>query len=140
MEYGDVIWADGNIGDLDKLDTAHKNVARVVMGATARYDTSTLMNDVAWPMLVSRRRIHRLTMFYQIVNGLSPPYLRDLLPARVGERSRYNMRTGQNFTVPLCRTNTYLPIYDDRMEQVRKFENVQLARMRIGCTQITIIP
>ena len=54
-----------------------RNAARVVTGATARCDTSTLMNDVAWPtMLVSRRRIHRLTMFYQIVNGLSPPYLR----------------------------------------------------------------
>ena len=98
-----------------------KNAARVVTGATARCDTSTLMNVVAWPMLVSRRKIHRLTMFYQIVNGLSPPYLRDLLPARVGERSRYNMRTGQNFTVPLCRTNKiFLPKYDDRMEQVRK--------------------
>ena len=73
-----------SIGDLDKLDMAHKNAARVVTEATARCDTSTLMNDVAWPMLASRRRIHRLTMFYQIVNGLSPPYLRDLLPARVG--------------------------------------------------------
>ena len=169
MEYGDVIWAGGNIGDLDKLDMAQKNAARVVMGATARCDTSTLINDVAWPMLASRRRIHRLTMFYQIVNDLSPPYLRDLLPARVGERSRYNMRTGQNFTVPLCRTNTYLksffpytmtewnrlensvtnaptlssfksrykpnPTYKNNLFYYGpRFENVQLARMRIGCS------
>ena len=170
MEYGDVIWAGGNIGDLDKLDM-QKNAARVVTGATARCDTSTLMNDVAWPMLASRRRIHRLTMFYQIVNGLSPPYLRDLLPARVGERSRYNMRTGQNFTVPLCRTNTYLksffpytmtewnrlensvtnaptlssfksrckpnPTYKNNLFYYGpRFENVQLARMRIGCSSL----
>ena len=124
MEYGDVIWAGGNNGDLDKLDMAHKNAARVVTGATARCDTSTLMNDVAWPMLVSRRRIHRLTMFYQVANGLSPPYLRDLLPARVGERSRYNMRTGHNFTVPLCRTNTYVKyVFTYTMTEWNRLEN-----------------
>ena len=111
MEYGDVVWAGGNNGDLDTLDMAQNNAARVVTGATARCDTSTLMNDVAWSMLVSRRRIHRPTMFYQIINGLSPTYLRDLLAARVGERSRYNMRIAQNSTVPLCRTNTYLKYF-----------------------------
>ena len=47
MEYGDVIWTGGNNGDLDKLDMAQTNAARVVTGATARCDTSTLMNDVA---------------------------------------------------------------------------------------------
>ena len=61
-----------------------KDAARVVTGATARYSTALLMEDVGWPSLQSRRKQHQLTLFYKIVNGLSPPYLTTLLPGRVG--------------------------------------------------------
>ena len=59
-----------------------------------------------------------------MVNGVAPPYLCDLLLARVGERTRYNMRTGQNFTVPFCRTNTYLKsLFPSTMTELNRLEN-----------------
>jgi len=106
-----------------------------------------------------------------MVNGLSPPYLSNLLPSRVGNRSRYPLRTSDNFTVPICRTNIFLRSFLpatatewNRLENYIKnaptlsvfkarckpksqyrnslfyygprWENVQLARMRIGCSNL----
>ena len=107
MEYGDVIWAGGNQTDLERLDMIQKDAARVVTGATARCSTELLSIDVSWPSLQSRRRYHRLHLFYKIVNGLSPPYLRGLLPVRVADRARYALRTSINYTVPMCKTNSF---------------------------------
>jgi hypothetical protein len=46
MEYGDVVWAGGNIGDLEKLESIQIDAARVITGATARCSTSLLFKDV----------------------------------------------------------------------------------------------
>ena len=107
MEYGDVVWDGGFATDLERLEKIQKDAARVVTGATARCNSELLMRDVAWPSLAARRRSHKLTLFYKMVNGLSPPYLKNLLPTRVGVRSRYALRTEHNFTVPYCKTNTF---------------------------------
>ncbi len=72
MEYGDIVWAGGNITDLNKLEMVQKSAARIVTGATARCSTDRLMEDVGWPSLSSRRRDHRLTLFYKIVSNDGP--------------------------------------------------------------------
>jgi hypothetical protein len=107
LEYADVAWAFSNQADFQKLDMIKKDAARVVTGATARCNTHSLMIDVGWPSLASRRRVHQLALFYQIVNGLSPPYLRCLLPQRVSERTRYVLRTSNHLSTPASRTNTF---------------------------------
>ncbi len=104
MEYGDIVWAGGNITDLNKLEMVQKSAARIVTGATARCSTDRLMEDVRWPSLSSRRRDHRLTLFYKIVNGLSRPYLNDLLPDQVGNKARYALRRSTDYIIPMCRT------------------------------------
>ena len=43
----------------------------------------------------------------QIVNGLSPPYLRCLLPQRVSKRTRYVLRTSNHLSTPASRTNMF---------------------------------
>ena len=63
--------------------------------------------DVGWPSLQSRRKQHQLTLFYKIVNGLSPPYLTTLLYGRVGERTRYALLSSHKLTQPMCRTQIY---------------------------------
>ena len=171
MEYGDAIWAGGNQTDLDRLEMVQKDAARVVTGATARCSTALLMKDVAWAPLQSRRRSHRLTLFFKIVNGLSPPYLCELLPTRVADGMIYALRTSQDFRVPVCRTNSFkssfLPnavIEWNGLDQnirnetsLRRFKNkctvhreranslyyygprslnVQMARLRIGCSNL----
>jgi hypothetical protein len=171
MEYGDAIWAGGNQTDLDRLEMVQKDAARVVTGATARCSTALLMKDVAWPSLQSRRRSHRLALFYKIVNGLSPPYLCELLPIRVAGRMRYALRTSHDFRVPVCRTNIFMrsfmpntvmewnrldhdirnaislerfknkcSVHRERANSLYYYGprslNVQMARLRIGCSNL----
>jgi len=171
MEYRDAIWAGGDQPDLDRLEMVQKDAARVVTGATARCSTVLLMKDVTWALLQSTRRSHRLTLFYKIVNGLSPPYLSELLPTRVADRMRYALRTSQDFIMPVCRTNafnsSFLPNivmeYNGLDQDIRneisrsrlknkcrvhreranslyyygpRFLNVQIARLRIGCSNL----
>ena len=78
MEYAGLVWAGGNITDLDRLEMVQKDAARVVTGATARCSTTLLMGDTGWLTLSCIRRNHRLALFYQIINGLSPPYQGDI--------------------------------------------------------------
>ena len=108
MECGDAISADDNQTDLERLEMVQKDAAWVVTGATVRCSTVLLMKDVAWAPLQSRRRSYRLTLFYKIVNGLSPPYLpvMGFLPTRVADRMRYALHTSQDFRMPVCRTNS----------------------------------
>ena len=79
----------------------------MVTGATARCNTELLERDVGWESLASRRRSHRLVMFYKIVNGLSPPYLNALIPRTAGARAGYALRNSKNFTVPACRLQSF---------------------------------
>ena len=52
-------------------------------------------------------------MMYKITHNLTPDYLRQLLPPRVQERSRYLLRNPNNFIVPATRKtgyfNSFLP-------------------------------
>ena len=98
MEYADVLWAGATQSDLAKLDRIQLEAARVVTGATARCNTSALLNDVNWLTLSERRRRHRLCLFFKIVNGLSPPYLLNIMPSTVRARSKYNLRSADNIS------------------------------------------
>ena len=60
MEDGDIVWAGGNIGDLEKLVSIQVDAAWVVTGATARCSTNLLIGDVGWLTLASRRRANRI--------------------------------------------------------------------------------
>ena len=89
MENGDTGWAGGNIGDLERLESTQLDAARAVTSATARFSTSPLIEDVGWPTVGSRRGVHRLTLYYKIVNLLSPQYLINLIHQHVHGRTRY---------------------------------------------------
>ena len=171
MEYADVVWAGSNHADLTRLDSIQKDAARVVTGATARCNTELLGRDVGWQSLAERRRHHRLVLFYKTVNGLSPPYLSDLLPRRTRERTRYVLRTAEEFTRPFCRLlsfsrsfipdtaeawnkldwvvknvprlslfqskltgNTVRPRKNPLFYAGARFDNVNMARLRIRCS------
>ena len=61
------------------------------------------MTELGWEEMKVRRDIHKLICYFKIVKNLSPSYLKDLLPARVCERTHYNLRSSQNFTLfPVC--------------------------------------
>ncbi len=52
-------------------------------------------------------------MMYKMINKLVPPFLSNLVPPRVGERSNYPLRNSNDFPIPRSRTrifsNSFLP-------------------------------
>ena len=74
------------------------NPAKVVTGAIAGTSAKSLREELAWEELSIRRKIHKLSHFYKIVNKSTAPYLVDLLPILVNERSYISLRTGQNIS------------------------------------------
>jgi hypothetical protein len=104
LEYGDIVW-DSSSETLDLLEKVQLNAARVIIGATARCSTQGLYDETAWQPLAVRRESHRLVLFYKIMTGRAPSYLKDLVPDRVGTRTRYELRNRQNLDLPIARIN-----------------------------------
>jgi hypothetical protein len=109
LEYGDVVWDNTKPDDhsLDILEKVNANAARLVCGATARCHLDRLYEENKWETLNSRRKKHRLTVFYKMVYRLVPDYMLNLLPTKVGNRTVHNLRNSSNFDIPYCRINAH---------------------------------
>ena len=71
--------------------SVHIEAARTIAGATKLCSIQKLFDDLGWESLQSRRNKHKLIIFYKIMHGLAPDYLRDVLPPLVHETTSYNL-------------------------------------------------
>ena len=78
-----------------------------VSGVTARCSTMLLMGDTGWSTMSCRIRNDSRALFYQIINGLSPPYLGNLPPERVGDSTSYALSKSNDSIIPMCRPSTF---------------------------------
>ena len=51
--------------------------------------------------------MHKLFLFFKMKNGLTPQYLSDLIPARIGDVSAYNLRNSENHVLIHSHTRSY---------------------------------
>ena len=68
---------------------------------------NALLKETGWEPLSSRRRKHKLVLFYKMVNGLYPDYLHSLVPTTIGNASRYNPRNINNLQTVHAKTQLY---------------------------------
>ena len=73
------------------LDKTKNEAARIVTGATKLASIVSLHTETDWETLGSRRKTHKLTLFYKMKTGLCPDYLASLVPATVNSASTYLM-------------------------------------------------
>ena len=99
LEYCDALWDGATAQDLDKLDRIHLRAMRIITGATERTSSRKLLVDIGWNTLETRRKIHRLKLYYKILKGIVPSYLFDLVPQVVGERNTYALRNRHDITL-----------------------------------------
>ena len=66
-----------------------------------------MFSDLGWESLQSRRDKHKLIIFYKIMNGLSPDYLRELIPPTVQATIRYNLRNSNDIQTIRANTNLF---------------------------------
>ena len=99
MEYADVLWDGYSVGESDLLEHVQYESAKVVTGAMQGTSKSRLLEELAWKDLKTRRSIHKLVLYFKIVNNFTPSYLSNLLPQTVKQRSGLILRHALNFTL-----------------------------------------
>ena len=87
LEYADVLWDNCTLRECDLIESIQYESARVITGAMKGTSRSRLLDELAWEDMKTRRSIHKLVLYYKIVNNLTPKYLSDLLPQTVQQRS-----------------------------------------------------
>ena len=66
LEYGDVVLSNCMLYESNELEKIQHEAARIVTGATKLVSISSLLSETGWEPLASRRRKHKLTLFYKI--------------------------------------------------------------------------
>ena len=108
LEYADVVWSGAHDCNLSKLDRVQLRAMRIVTGATERSNINNLYSDTGWSSLAERRKLHKLSWFYKILNHMTPSYLEDAMPSLVEERTHYDLRSGRNVSQLQTKKECYL--------------------------------
>ena len=108
LEYADIVWGNCNHQQTLDLEKVQTEAARIVTGATKSASSQCLANETKWDSLSCRRYKHRMQNMYNIVHGLSPSYLQNLLPQATGQTQGYNLRSNLDMHPPHSRTNIYM--------------------------------
>lgn len=95
------------------LESIQLDAAWITTGATKVCSVQKLYNETGYETLQERRKKQKLCQMYKITHNSTPDYLKQLLPPRIQEQTRYSLRNPNNFIVPITRTtfhfNSYLP-------------------------------
>ena len=105
LEYGDIIWDNCTQQENTELDKIQNEAARIATGATKLVSVDALYKEIGWETLEQRRNNHKLTLFYKMINSLTPLYLTSLVPQPVSNLSRYNP------SVNKCENKTILSLF-----------------------------
>ena len=104
-EYGSVLMTNCGSVNAKKLEKVQLQAARIVTGALQPTQLEQLYKETGWQTLAERRDIHCLCLFYKIVNGLTPSYLSELVPAQPVHS--YNLRNMTGIQNLFCRTSRF---------------------------------
>ena len=107
LEYCDSVWDNSSSKMKKKLDAIHVEAARTITGATKLCSIDKLLSELGLDTLQSKRDKHKLVIFYKIMNGLTPDYLRDLVLPLVQEASNYNLRNSDHIQTFHANTNLF---------------------------------
>ena len=86
IEYADVVWNGCSDSEGDLLDFVQYEEGKIVTVAMKRTSRQRLMSELGREELNTKRAVHKLTLYFKIVNNLAPHYLKtSYLPALARE-------------------------------------------------------
>ena len=88
----------------DKIETVQYNAALAITGCVRGTSREKLYSELGFTSVYDRRRFHKLSLYYKILNNLTPEYLRILIPDSI--RRSYAMRNDRVNVLP-SRTQKY---------------------------------
>jgi len=105
MEYATTAWAPHTAQNFNKLEQVQRRAARFACHRYGRtVSVTSMLNDLKWETLETRRNNQRLTMFYRLQHNMVSISPADYLAPVQSSRSR---RSGhdQMYQVPYARTD-----------------------------------
>ena len=113
LQYADVAWCNLTKYQENELEKIQIEAAKIVTGATKLVSRDNLYRETCWETLNSRRKQHKLTLYYKMIFFLTLPYLSSLVPPRVGDMSSYSLRNSDQYqtidTKSQLYYNSFLP-------------------------------
>ena len=117
LDYGDVIYhippkvcgfsqnnALSNL--MEKVESVQYSAALAVSGTWRGTSREKLYAELGWESLSSRRLSRRLTLFYKIINNLTPLYTKEPIPPL--QQSNYSLRNRDVIGRIKARTEKFL--------------------------------
>lgn len=94
----------------DLLEDVQITAARIITGLRINSSRTKLYYELGWDMLSERRKVHKLILFYKMVNHMVPTYLENLLEPCIPPITPYPLRNHDEstYTIPQARTTSYL--------------------------------
>ena len=104
LDYGDVIYHNQRDDLMNLIEQVQYKAALIVSGCWQGTSREKLYEELGWEFLSKRRWQRRLSVFYKIVNHLTPSYLFDHIP----QQTFPNVLLRSNITKPpASRTERY---------------------------------
>lgn len=107
LEYADVLWDNCTQQEKQDLEKIQLEAARIATGTTKLISIQNLYDETGWEQLETRRKNHKLLLFYKMLNNISPVYLSTLVPAQVQAVSSYGLRNATDIRTINAHTSQY---------------------------------
>jgi len=108
LEYADVIWHGTTSEQSNLIERIQYHCSIVVTGAIRGSSYLLCRQELGWETLSDRRHVHRLCLFFKIVNGLTRDYLLDFVPPAISSECTYDLRNKLNLRSTNLSTNRSL--------------------------------
>jgi hypothetical protein len=148
LEYSYEVWDNWGQMNVDRLEKINLEDARIITGLTIYSAKNHYIAKRVGKKLSIRREQRKLVLFYKITQGQCPEYLTDLMPPLVSESTNYNLRSSQNYTIPLSRLTLYqksffqstLKLWNDLDLIIRNSPSVHIFKRKLKKKNCSISP
>ncbi len=107
FDYCSTIWANCSKQQELSLEKLHLDALRTICGAVRGTSHEKLYAETSSKPLSKRREYLQLTVFYKMINNLTPQYLSNLVPQQTGNVSNYCLRNQTKLQSIRCKTDLY---------------------------------
>ena len=133
LDYGDIIYDPCLKSESEAIEKFQRKAALVCTGAFRITSSERLLNELGWEKMETRRTVHRQTLFYKIVNSLSPPYLWQICNLIPHNTDAYNLRRNNSLLVPFIHKEIFCKSFFPKT--VREWNNLSVDTKRSESVQ-----
>ena len=143
LEYGQIIYDNCSASTAQTIEQVQRQAALACTGAYRHTSYISLLSELNWETLSSRRQSYKLITYYKIINKIYPRYLVNLLPDP--PLNNYNLRHQQPLRPTFSRLtstiNSFFPsttrLWNSLPPTTRNAQSITIFKRLVRGTNIT---